>query len=162
MIREVRREGEGAAQGECGYSSLRVREWMLTMNSHGVEISIAGCVEEMVRALNLMPFSFFCLLFVFSFMCFVLINYWEQRLRAALAMVKKEPHPLFFLHPGTREKAINPSLSSMRPTAHQPRKIRNPLPTRRSKRKIQVNPWGGINRKTLAVDANKIHNCYNH
>jgi len=28
---------------------------MLTMNSHGVEISIAGCVEEMVRDPNLMP-----------------------------------------------------------------------------------------------------------
>jgi len=28
---------------------------MLTMNSHGVEISIAGCVEEMVRHPNLMP-----------------------------------------------------------------------------------------------------------
>ena len=26
-------------------------------------------------------------------MCFVLINYWEQRLLAALAMVKKKPHP---------------------------------------------------------------------
>jgi len=28
---------------------------MLTMNSHGVEISIAGCVEEMVRDPNLLP-----------------------------------------------------------------------------------------------------------
>jgi len=28
---------------------------MLTMNSHGVEISIAGCVREMVRDPNLMP-----------------------------------------------------------------------------------------------------------
>jgi len=28
---------------------------MLTINSHGVEISIAGCVREMVRDLNLMP-----------------------------------------------------------------------------------------------------------
>jgi len=28
---------------------------MLTMNSHGVEISIAGCVGEMVRDPNLMP-----------------------------------------------------------------------------------------------------------
>jgi len=56
MIREVRREGEGAAHGEGGCSSLRVRWWwMLTMNSHGVEISIAGCVEEMVRAPNPMP-----------------------------------------------------------------------------------------------------------
>jgi len=39
---------------------------------------------------NPMPF-FFSLFFLFI-MCFVLINYWEQRLRAALAMVKKEPH----------------------------------------------------------------------
>jgi len=28
---------------------------MLTMNSHGVEISITGCVEEMVRDPNPMP-----------------------------------------------------------------------------------------------------------
>jgi len=28
---------------------------MLMINSHGVEISIAGCVEEMVRHPNLMP-----------------------------------------------------------------------------------------------------------
>jgi len=28
---------------------------MLTMNSHGVEISIAGCAKEMVCAPNLMP-----------------------------------------------------------------------------------------------------------
>jgi len=42
------------------------------MNSHGVEIAIAGCVEETVR--DPTPMS----LFVFSFfyiMCFVLINY---------------------------------------------------------------------------------------
>ena len=32
---------------------------MLTMNSHGVEISIAECVEEMVRDSNPMPFFFF-------------------------------------------------------------------------------------------------------
>jgi len=37
-------------------SSLRVRGWwMLTMNSHGVEISIAGCVREMVRDPNALP-----------------------------------------------------------------------------------------------------------
>jgi len=48
--------GGCAAHGECGCSSLRVRGWwMLTMNSHGVEISIARCVEEMVRDPNLMP-----------------------------------------------------------------------------------------------------------
>jgi len=73
MIREVRREGEGAAHGECGCSSLRVRcWWMLTINSHGVEISIAGCVREMVRDPNLMPFFFF--FFFFFLMWFVLKN----------------------------------------------------------------------------------------
>jgi len=53
---------------------------------------------------------------------------------------------------GAREKAINPGLSGSRPTPHQPRKIRNPPPTRPSKIKIQINTWGGINRKTLAVN----------
>jgi len=91
-------------------------------------------------------------------MCFVLINYWEQKLRAALAMVKKKPNPRFFLQPSTREKASKPRLSGTRPTAHQPRKIRNPPPTKWSKRKIQINTWGGINRKTLAVDTNKVSN----
>jgi len=33
------------------------------MNSHGVEISIAGCVVEMVRYPNLMSFFFFFFLF---------------------------------------------------------------------------------------------------
>jgi len=32
---------------------------MLTMNSHSVEISIAGCVEEMVRDPNPMSLFFF-------------------------------------------------------------------------------------------------------
>ena len=40
---------------------------MLTMKSHGVEISIAGCVEKMVRDPNPMPFSFFFFFFSFSF-----------------------------------------------------------------------------------------------
>jgi len=53
---------------------------------------------------------------------------------------------------GAREKAINPSLSGPSPTAHQPRKIRNPPPTRWLKRKIQINTCGGINRKALAVN----------
>jgi len=68
---------------------------------------------------------------------------------------------LVLLQPGTREKDSNPSLCGMRQTAHQPRKIRNPPPTRRLQRKIQINIWGGSNRKILAVDANKINNCYN-
>ena len=71
------------------------------MNSHGVEISIAGCVREMVRDPNPMSFFFFFLFFV---MCFVLNKYWEQRLSAALAMVKKEPHHLFFSNPAPGKK----------------------------------------------------------
>ena len=67
MIRKVRREGEGAAHREYRCGSLRVREWMLTINSHGVVISIAGGVVEMVRDPN--PMSFFSFFF---FMCFVL------------------------------------------------------------------------------------------
>ena len=59
MIREVRLEEDGAAHRECGCSLLGVRGWwMLTINSHGVEISIAGCVGEMVRDPNPMPFFY--------------------------------------------------------------------------------------------------------
>jgi len=59
-------------------------------------------------------------------MCFVLFVRKVQRLRAALAMVKqnlREPT-------GAREKAVNPSLSGLRPTAHQPSKIKNQTLTR--------------------------------
>jgi len=48
--------GGGAAHGQCAFSSLRVLWWwMLTMNSHCVEISIARCVRGMVRDPNPMP-----------------------------------------------------------------------------------------------------------
>jgi len=67
----------------------------------------------------------FFILFYFYIMCFVLIKYWEQRLHAVLAMVKKKPPLLNFIHPDTREKTINPSLSGPRPTAHQPHRVRN-------------------------------------
>jgi len=50
--------------------------------------------------------------FFFFFMCFVLFVILVQRLRAALAMVKKNLRE----HTGAREKAINPSLSGLRPT----------------------------------------------
>ena len=54
-----------AAHRDCVCSSLRVGWWwMLTMNSHGVEISIAGCVREMVRAeISCLFFSFFLFFF---------------------------------------------------------------------------------------------------
>jgi len=69
-------------------------------------------------------------IFIFFIMCFVLFNYWEQRLRAALAMVKKKPDCLCFIQPGAREKTINPSRSGTRPTAHQPCKIENQSATK--------------------------------
>jgi len=70
-MREVRWEGGGAAHGECGCSSLRVRWWWaLTMNSHGGEILIAGCVREMVRDPN--PMSIF---FIFTFFYYHSLNF---------------------------------------------------------------------------------------
>jgi len=87
----------------------------------------------------------------------VLNNYWEQRLRAALAMGKKKPNPTY--PHGVREKAINPSLCGTRPTAHQPYKIRSQTPTEGAEQENQINTRGGINRKTLAIDTinNKIN-----
>ena len=112
MIREVRREGEGAAYGECGCSSLRVRWWwMLTTNSHGVEISMAGCVEEMVRAPNPMS-SFFSFSFSFSFsyfkFCFYLrpkaeaISTKIARIRNGYGRNKLPPSPTHFQGGGNR------------------------------------------------------------
>jgi len=74
---------------------------MLTINSDGIEISITRCVEEMVRDPNLMPSLFICFFYI---MCLVLINYWEQRLRAALAMVKKTPIPCLVSSPAPGKK----------------------------------------------------------
>ena len=54
------------------------------MNSHGVEISIAGCVREMVRAPKSHVFFFF-----FLFHAFIVFRY--KKLRAALAMEKTKP-----------------------------------------------------------------------
>jgi len=52
---------------------------------------------------------------------------------------------------GAREKAINPSISGPRPahTSHAKYEIQLRLEGRNKKH--QINTWGGINRKTLAV-----------
>ena len=57
---------------------------MLTMNSHGVEISIAGCVAQMVRDPN--PLSFFSF---FLYHAFIVLRY--KKLRAALARERTKP-----------------------------------------------------------------------
>jgi len=67
------------------------------MNSHGVEISIAGCVREMVRDPNPMPFFlfftffifYFYFLFLFCLSSFIVFRY--KQLRAALAMERTKP-----------------------------------------------------------------------
>jgi len=98
----IRGEGGGGSVTLLGKRAIRrgERGWMLTMNSHCVEFSIAVDVVEIVCDPNPMP----CFLFIFFFMCFVLINYWEQRLCAALAMVKKKPHPLLLSTPAPGKK----------------------------------------------------------
>jgi len=61
---------------------------MLTMNSDGVEISIAGCVEEMVRDPHPMS-SFFFFFSSFFFHAFIVSRY--KMLRAALGMDRTKP-----------------------------------------------------------------------
>jgi len=60
---------------------------MLTMNTHGVEFSIARGVEEIVRDPNPMPSFFF--FFFFFFKAFIVSRY--KKLRAALAMERTKP-----------------------------------------------------------------------
>ena len=58
---------------------------MLKMNTHGVEFSIAGGVEEIVPDPNPMP-SFF---FLFFYHAFIFFRY--KKLRTALAMERTKP-----------------------------------------------------------------------
>ena len=45
--------------------------WMLMLNSHGIKISIAGCVWEVVRGPNPLPFCFFLFSFFYHTLNFV-------------------------------------------------------------------------------------------
>jgi len=93
---------------------------MLTMNSHGVEISIAGGVEEMVC--DQIP-----RLFVILFLSVV----FDLRDKTCLEreLKKQKNYKSTQKPPGAREKAINQSPFSLRPTTHQPHQIRNPTQT---------------------------------
>jgi len=62
---------------------------MLPMHTHGVEFSIAGCVEQIVRDLNPLSFFFFSFCFSFFFHAFIVSRY--KKLRAALAMERTKP-----------------------------------------------------------------------
>jgi len=59
---------------------------MLTMNSPGVEISMAGGVRETVRDPHLVSLSAFLLFFYHAF---IVLRY--KKLRAALAMERTKP-----------------------------------------------------------------------
>jgi len=129
----------------------------LTPNSHSVEISIAGCVEDMVRDPNPMPF-FFSSFFFFIFNVFFLLGT-KSACSASYGM--KNPSISNQQVPGKKPSTHIPLVWNQQP--HQPRKIGNQSPTKRTEQENQINTWGGINRKTLAVDTNnKINNCYNH
>jgi len=53
---KAQEQGKGSKAGGGGWISRRVRGWwMSTINSHGIEISITGGVEERVPDLNLTP-----------------------------------------------------------------------------------------------------------
>ena len=70
------------------------------MISHSVEISMAGGVRKMVRGPTARRFFFF----FFYFLSGALISYLTgvQRRRGALAIVKKNPHPLSTLALGKK------------------------------------------------------------
>ena len=61
------------------------------MNSHGVEFSIAGGVEELVRYPNPRSFFFIFLLFFTFFFYHVFIVFRYKKLCAALAMERTKP-----------------------------------------------------------------------
>ena len=106
-------------------SSLRVRGggWV-TMNSHNVEISIAGDVRKMVHDPTPKRVFFF---FLYHVLCIQLQG--TKTACSASYGKEKTPSPPGCIPPGTMEKAINPSPSGLGPTAHQPHKIRNPTLT---------------------------------
>jgi len=52
---------------------------MLKITTHGVEFSIAGGVEEIVRAPNSMSFFFFLSFFFFFFFFYLLIFFFIMR-----------------------------------------------------------------------------------
>jgi len=92
------------------------------MNSDGVEISIARCVEEIVCNLN--PISLFLLFILVFFLFHVLCisNYGEQRPRGlgGLAMANKKPHPHFLSTPapGKRPSTQVPMVVDQSQTSH--------------------------------------------
>jgi len=67
----IRGERGGVSVTLLGKRAIRrgERGWMLTMNTHGFEFSIAGGVEEIVRA------QIPCLLFFFSFFFFIMRSF---------------------------------------------------------------------------------------
>jgi len=66
----IRGERGGGSVTLLGKRAIRrgERGWMLTRNTQGVEFSIAGCVEEIIRDPNPTPFFSFFTFFTFFIM----------------------------------------------------------------------------------------------
>jgi len=107
---------------------------MLTSDSHWVKMSIAGCVREIVRGTNLMPF-FFLFLFLYHVLC--INQLMGTKTTCSASYGKEKTHPGCFIHPGAGEITINLSSSGTRQTAHQPRKIGNQTQIKRQSQKIK-------------------------
>jgi len=144
----IRRQSGGA---RCGSLSCKQTRMCVYVECRG------GVAEGEELGSN--PKRFFLLFFFLILYHVLCINQLRGTKTMCSASYGKEktPSPIF-LQPGTWETAVNPCLSGTRPMPHQPQKIRYPPPTKQSKSQRQINAWGGINRKTLAVDTNKVHN----
>ena len=95
------------------------------------------------------------LLIFFFIICALYFNYGEQRPRTALAMAKKNPHVPWMYPPRHHGKSYQP-MSLWYWTNHTPAKSNkksNPDNRTGAEKENQINKWGGINRKTIAVDS---------
>ena len=100
--------------------------WAGDDDSHSVEISIAGGVRKMVRAIS-QAFFFLFSSFLYHVLC-IQLRGTKTACSTSYGKEKTPTSPGCF-PPGTMEKAINPSPSGLGPTARQPHKIRNPTLT---------------------------------
>jgi len=90
---------------------------VLTMNSHGVEISIAGGVGEMVRDPNPMALFFFFFLFLFHVLCIKQLLGTKTTCSASYGK-EKTPSRFIYLAPG---KKLSTKVSLVREQPHTSR-----------------------------------------
>ena len=139
----------GRGKVECSLQRVRGGR-KLTMISHGVEISIARGVRNMVRA-QLSG------VFLFIYFCFINLSCLRPRgtkMHAALAMAKK----ISPIYPPRHQRKNHQPKSLWYGANYTPatsNKKSNSDYLTGAKKGNQIKTWGEINRKTLAVDTNK-------